>query len=219
MQLQRRIDELRDPHIEPYAVSYDTPEKHCRFVDEFGISHHLLSTADSATINQFVILKTLVEPDHPIRTSSGRSFHGIPVPGIYIVDTDGIVREEYFNRSYTTRNSTGMVLNSALGAVLRPEAASEQSWQSERIGFRAFLSDPTLRLEYAITLYVRFELADGTEADSKGISWVEPGENVTIRSHGGGGFGPPEDRPAEILASDLLDGYITDRAVEEDYGR
>ena len=65
----------------------------------------------------------------------------------------------------------------------------------------------------------RFELADGTEADSKGISWVEPGENVTIRSHGGGGFGPPEDRPAEILASDLIDGYITDRAIEEDYGR
>ncbi len=161
MQLQRRIDELRDHHIEPYAVSYDTPEEHCRFVDEFGISHHLLSTADSATIKRFVILKTLVEPDHPIRTSSGRSFHGIPVPGIYIVDTAGIVREEYFNRSYTTRNSTGMVLNSALGAVLRPEAASEQSWQSERIGFRAFLSDPTLRLEYAITLYVRFELADG----------------------------------------------------------
>ena len=65
----------------------------------------------------------------------------------------------------------------------------------------------------------RFKLADGAEADSKGISWVEPGENVTIRSHGGGGFGPPEDRPAEIVATDLIDGYITGQAAKDDYGR
>lgn len=65
----------------------------------------------------------------------------------------------------------------------------------------------------------RFDLADGTEADSKGISWVEPDENITIRSHGGGGFGAPEDRPAEIVATDLVDGYITDQAAKEVYGR
>ena len=65
----------------------------------------------------------------------------------------------------------------------------------------------------------RFKLGDGAEADSKGISWVEPGENVTIRSHGGGSFGPPKDRPAEIVATDLIDGYVTDQAAKEVYGR
>ena len=65
----------------------------------------------------------------------------------------------------------------------------------------------------------RFKLDDGSEANSKGISWVESDEKFTIRSHGGGGFGPPEDRPAEIVATDLVDGYISEQAAKVIYGR
>lgn len=161
MQLQRRIDELNERGIEVFAVSYDTRAEQAKFAEEFGVTYHLLSDSDSATIKRFGILNTLIEPDNPIKTRAGRSFHGVPFPGVYVVDAAGIVVEKFFNRSYTTRNSAGTVLNSALGAVLKPEAAPEQVFEGKRIGFRAFLADPVLRLEYASTLYVRFELAEG----------------------------------------------------------
>ena len=66
---------------------------------------------------------------------------------------------------------------------------------------------------------LREHLINGETVHPKDRHELAPGDRVTLKQPGGGGFGPPEDRPAEILASDLIDGYITERAIEEDYGR
>jgi N-methylhydantoinase B len=38
---------------------------------------------------------------------------------------------------------------------------------------------------------------------------VEPGQTVTVSIPGGGGFGDPRERPAELIAADIDAGAIT----------
>jgi N-methylhydantoinase B len=44
-----------------------------------------------------------------------------------------------------------------------------------------------------------------------------PGDRVTLRQPGGGGFGPAQDRDPAHLAADLRDGYITAEGAVRDY--
>ncbi len=44
------------------------------------------------------------------------------------------------------------------------------------------------------------------------------GEAFALRSGGGGGFGPPLERPVEAVAHDLRQGYVTPEAAFRDYG-
>ena len=44
-----------------------------------------------------------------------------------------------------------------------------------------------------------------------------PGDAFEIRSGGGGGYGPPEQRRVDLIADDIRQGYITPSAAERDY--
>lgn len=44
------------------------------------------------------------------------------------------------------------------------------------------------------------------------------GETVRVETLGGGGYGPPADRPLALLARDLREGKITRAVAERDYG-
>lgn len=50
----------------------------------------------------------------------------------------------------------------------------------------------------------------------KGYS-LQPGDRVRIRSNGGGGFYPPEERDPERVAEDVRDGYVSLEAAERIY--
>ena len=63
-----------------------------------------------------------------------------------------------------------------------------------------------------------FYLDDGTPADSKGITTVRADQAMIIRTHGGGGYGPPGERAWERLRADLVDGYVTPEAAKTEYG-
>ena len=63
-----------------------------------------------------------------------------------------------------------------------------------------------------------FGLDDGTPASPKGISSVAPAQAVTIRTHGGGGYGPPAERTPEAVLEDVRDGYVSAEAAKRDYG-
>ena len=50
-------------------------------------------------------------------------------------------------------------------------------------------------------------LIGGRKVDPKTQHTVEPGALVTIRTPGGGGFGPPAERDPALIASDAAEGY------------
>jgi N-methylhydantoinase B len=47
---------------------------------------------------------------------------------------------------------------------------------------------------------------------------VTPGQRLYLRLPGGGGYGDPSARPAEDVARDVLDGYVSAAAAEREYG-
>ncbi|HEV7800697.1 MAG TPA: hydantoinase B/oxoprolinase family protein [Burkholderiales bacterium] len=52
----------------------------------------------------------------------------------------------------------------------------------------------------------------------KGRTMLRPGETVTVRTPGGGGYGPTGERNRSHVERDLASGYITPAAAVRDYG-
>jgi len=124
------------------------------------VTYDLLSDTDSAVIREFGILNTLVSPDDP-EQAAGRSFYGVPFPGVYVTDERGVVTEKFFHRHYGTRESAGAIRDSALGEILARHEAPAIELGTDQVQISAFLSDPSLKFETQSTVYVRFELEEG----------------------------------------------------------
>jgi len=52
---------------------------------------------------------------------------------------------------------------------------------------------------------------------SSGLA-AKAGDTLRVETLGGGGYGPPSERPAELLAADLRQGKVTLAAARRDYG-
>ena len=124
------------------------------------MTYDLLSDPDSAVIREFGILNTLVSPDDP-EQAAGRSFYGVPFPGVYVTDEQGVVTEKFFHRHYATRESAGSIRDSALGEILVRHEAPAIELGTDQVQISAFLSDTSLKFETQSTVYVRFELEEG----------------------------------------------------------
>lgn len=136
------------------ALSYDEPDALADYAWEHGVTFPLLSDPDSEIIGRFGILNTLIAPDdHP--------WYGIPFPGTYVTDGDGVIVAKFFESSLFLRPSAPQLLRAALGeeVALQPveRSTSEVTFdvaiepaESEAIGL-GILHD----------LVVRFAVPDG----------------------------------------------------------
>ncbi len=100
-----------------FAVSYDEPDALEAYAAEYGVTFPLLSDPDSEIIERFGILNTLVKSDdHP--------WYGIPFPGSYVIDADGIITAKFFEANLAFRANADELLRAAKGeeVVLAPAA-------------------------------------------------------------------------------------------------
>ena len=63
-----------------------------------------------------------------------------------------------------------------------------------------------------------FFLSDGTRPHPKAQYHLQPGQKVTLRLPGGGGFFPSVERDPELVRQDVLNGYVSLTAAREQYG-
>jgi N-methylhydantoinase B len=59
---------------------------------------------------------------------------------------------------------------------------------------------------------------NGKLADPNGRTELAFGDIVTIRFPGGGGYGPPMDRAAALVATDVANGLVSETAADRYYG-
>ncbi|HAA76263.1 TPA: hypothetical protein DCE37_14200 [Candidatus Latescibacteria bacterium] len=97
MDLQDNLDALQSDGVEPYEISYDPVETLSGFADEHGITYPLLSDVDNGVITDFGILNTLVPEGH--------RWYGVPFPGTYTTDVNGIIRSRTFYANHAVRDS------------------------------------------------------------------------------------------------------------------
>lgn len=64
---------------------------------------------------------------------------------------------------------------------------------------------------------VEIYLADGTRPHPKSRSVLHPGQRITLRFSGGGGYGDVSERNPDVIRDDLRDGYISAEAARDIY--
>jgi peroxiredoxin len=85
------------------AVSYDDAKALAAFADKKHIDFPLLSDPGSKTIEAYGVLDA--DAQGPAK--------GIPHPGTFVLDKDGVVRAKLFKEGYKERASTAELLEAA----------------------------------------------------------------------------------------------------------
>ena len=61
-------------------------------------------------------------------------------------------------------------------------------------------------------------LVNGRPGNPYGLTRLQPGDVVTMDAAGGGGYGDPLERDPDLIAADVLDGYVSVESAEAIYG-
>ncbi len=103
------------------AVSPDSPQSLKASIDKSQFSYQLLSDSDMALARGFGLafkvddatLAKLGSYNIDLEKASGKDHHLLPVPAVYIVDTQGVIRFAHSDPDYTKRMPTNQLLETA----------------------------------------------------------------------------------------------------------
>jgi hypothetical protein len=97
------VNQLRKEGLGLASISYDPVAVLADFATRRGITFPLLSDAGSATIKRYGILNTTVP-------ETNREQYGIPFPGTFILNRDGLVTSRVFEPAYQERQTISSML-------------------------------------------------------------------------------------------------------------
>jgi hypothetical protein len=117
VELQRRYADIAKQGLGLIAISYDAPETLQKFAGSRGITFPLIADRDSAIIRAFGILNESEKP--------GARGYGIPHPGTFIVDRNGVVVSRFFEDAYQERYTAAAIL-STIGTGAGVKASTAQ---------------------------------------------------------------------------------------------
>lgn len=105
MQLIEITDQFEAMGISVVAMTYDSVEMLKTVEEDMGVEFPLLRDEDITHVNALGILNTDYEPD--------QRAYGVPYPGIFLVDTDGVIQAKFAEESYRDRPDFAVVLEAA----------------------------------------------------------------------------------------------------------
>ena len=163
MELQGRFEQLKRQGIGLAAVSYDPVKVLADFSARRSVAFPLLSDPGSTTIKQYGIFNTTVAP-------SNQQAYGVPFPGTFLLNTQGVVTARFFEPAYQERNTAGSVL-ARLGNGIDVPVARVSSPQLE---ISSFVTDQLVApgSHFAVVLDVR--PARGVHVYAPGVTGYKP---------------------------------------------
>jgi peroxiredoxin len=105
VQLQTDLKKIEAAGVQVVAFSYDKPEVLARFAERRKITFPLLSDPDSTVIKAFGLLN---------KEARGKAA-GVPYPGTFLLDKDGVIRAKLFLDGYRERHSTEELIKAVQG--------------------------------------------------------------------------------------------------------
>jgi len=156
VELQTALPKFKQAGMKLYGISYDEPAALAEFARHHGITWPLLSDRGSKVIRRFGIL------NHHV-TKEQIPYYGIPFPGTYIVDEEGIITEKLFSRNLAARSSPELMIDSALGEILLGGDEPTTTGGNDDIQISATFhgGGGTIKNSVVRQLIVRFELSEG----------------------------------------------------------
>ena len=105
MQLIEIADQFEDMGLSVVAMTYDSVEMLKSVEQDEGIEFTLLHDEGITHVNRIGILNTDYEP--------GSRAYGVPYPGIFLLDPDGVIQFKFAEERYQDRPDFGYVLEAA----------------------------------------------------------------------------------------------------------
>ena len=132
------------------------------FAETYGITFPILADEGSEVIKNFGILNTLIRPEE-------EEHYGIPFPGSYLVETDGLVAGRFFNREYQVRETSATVLRSGFHLPVDPAMMVHEETSADGVIVRAELAATELHARQRALLYVTLDLDEGLHVYGKPV--------------------------------------------------
>ena len=161
MQLQNAKQRFEAQGIKLAAISYDSPAILKDFADRHKIEFPLLADPDSSLIRSFNVLNA---------EAKGMT-KGMAHPGFFYIDSEGVIRDMYFE----TKDTDRFTPNNVVGKLF-PELTEEVSQNVEAPHLRLTLaqSDRTVAPGSRVTLTAEIELPTGVHVYSPGVKGYKP---------------------------------------------
>lgn len=120
-QLQQAEEKLVEMGYQILAISPDRPKKLKQSITKHDLEYTLLSDSPMKATSAFGLafkvsqqtLKRYDEIGIDLEASSGYDHHLLPVPAVYLVDTNGMIHFRYINPDYETRINSNLLLTAA----------------------------------------------------------------------------------------------------------
>jgi len=101
--LQRDLKSIEDAGVQLVGISYDSPAVLKTASDRMKITFPLLSDPESKTIEAYHIRN---------EAARGKAV-GVPNPGTFILDQEGVIRAKLFLEGYRDRHTTEALIDAA----------------------------------------------------------------------------------------------------------
>ena len=128
-----------------------------------GITFPLLSDPGSATIKRYGILNTTVP-------ETNQQSYGIPFPGTFMLNTQGVVTSRFFEQAYQERSTVGSIM-ARLGNKVEVQATTVSSPQLE---LTSFATDSTVAPGTQFSLVLDLRPARGIHVYAPGVTGYKP---------------------------------------------
>jgi peroxiredoxin Q/BCP len=103
VQLQSDLKSIEEAGVQVVGISYDSPAVLKSFSDRAKIAFPLLSDPESKTIDAY-----------HIRNAAARGkAEGVPNPGTFILNGEGVIRSKLFLEGYRDRHTTDALIQAA----------------------------------------------------------------------------------------------------------
>lgn len=117
-------NQLRDAGLQVIAISPDRPLELKKTLRKHDLPYQLLSDSDMQAAEAFEVafevdastLTQYKEYGIDLEEASGRDHHKLPVPSVYIIDTEGVIRFAHSDPDYKVRLSQKELLAAAEAA-------------------------------------------------------------------------------------------------------
>lgn len=109
------------------AISADRPSKLQESLDKHDLGFQLLSDSTMTAAIQFglawqapeSLVKQYLSYDIDLEAASGQAHHVLPVPAVFVVGTDGVVRFQHVNPNHRVRLDAAVLLAAARAQMAR----------------------------------------------------------------------------------------------------
>ena len=105
VQLQKDLSKIEAAGTQIIGISYDPVEQLAKFSEKKSIAFPLLSDPESTAIKAYGLLN---------KEAKGKQA-GIPYPGTFVLDSEGVVRAKLFRQGPLARHTTDELVKAAEG--------------------------------------------------------------------------------------------------------